>query len=282
MNSTPSIAGIFEPIHDAHAIEQVQIAINFAVPLDESSFSQVRQSMDSFKPKLPGGSELQSFAIAFGQVPAILGGAPSQVLTKGFVMQRMAPNGAIEAEVRIEPTSILFRTTVYSRWNIIWDEFAQYLKPIIGTFAASPVMQVSLTFVDKFVWIGVPSLCRADLLLRAESQYLAPHIYEAKDLWHSHTGAFVAVDEHTKRLLNINADCLDEQTGDKQRRVVSISTILTDIFNQPGFTSLSLSPNDAFEKLQIRLGQLHNASKGCFGDVISDAMCKRIALSRKI
>jgi uncharacterized protein (TIGR04255 family) len=282
MNSTSSTVGNFEPIHDAHAVEQVQIAINFAQPLGDGSFSQVRQAMEVFRTELPGGSELQSFAIAFGQAPALFAGSPGQMLSKGFVMQSMARNGAIEAEVRIEPSSIAFRTTLYSRWNAVWDQFARYLKSIIGTYAGSPVMQVSLSFVDKFVWIGTPKSCKATLLLRPNSKYLCPHVYGSPDLWHSHTGAFIPVDEYTKRLLNINVDCLDEQIGEQARRIVSISTVLTDIFNQPGFTPLTLASNEAFDKLQERLIQLHDKSKHCFGDVISDEMCKRIALSREI
>lgn len=281
MNSISQSTGKFEPIHDAHAIEHVQIIINFAQPLDDVLFGHVRQAMADYKAELPGGSELQSIAIAFGQTPGFFAGAPGQI-SKGFFMQRMAPNGAIEAEVRVEANSITFRTTLYSRWKAVWGQFSKYLKSIGGIYAGnSSVMQVSLSFVDKFVWIGERDSCRPKLLLRPKSLYLCPYVYESPDLWHSHTGAFLPVDEHTKRLLNVNVDYLDEQMVEQPRRIINISTVLTDILNQPGFTPHNLAPAEAFDKLQERLVQLHEQSKYFFGEVISDEMCKRIALSRE-
>lgn len=276
----PKSTGKFEPVHDAHAIEQVQISINFAVPLDDNLFGLVRQAMVAYKSELPGGSELQSIVVAFGQNPGAFGVPPGQI-SKAFVMQRMAPNGAIEAEVRIEATAITFRTTLYSRWNAVWGQFGKYLQSIVGFYAGnSPVMMASLSFIDKFIWIGENASCRPQLLLRPNSRYLCPYVYESPDLWHSHTGAFLPVDMHTKRLLNVNVDYLDEQMVEQPRRVVSISTVLTDMFNQPGFDPQNLAPNESFGKLQARFIQLHEQSKHFFGEVISDEMCKRIALAR--
>lgn len=280
MKSMPHATGNFEPLHDAHAIEQVQITVNFSQPLDDVSFGQVRLAMAAYKDDLPGGAELQSIAIAFGQTPGFFAGAPGQI-SKGFVMQRMAPNGAIEAEVRIETNSITFRTTLYTRWNAVWGQFGKYLHSIIGIFAGnSPPTVASLTFVDKFIWIGEPAACRPQLLLRANSPYVCPYVFDSPDLWHSHTGAFIPVDPHTKRLLNVNVDYFDEQSVEQPRRVISISTVLTDMLNQPGYEAYNLSPDQAFDKMQDRFIQLHDLSKNYFGGVISDEICKRIALSR--
>lgn len=196
-------------------------------------------------------------------------------------MQRMAPNGAVEAEARIDATSITFRTSIYTRWNTVWGQFGEYLKSIVGIYAGNSTATVaSLTFVDKFVWIGEPAACQPKLLLRANSPYVCPYVYDSPDLWHSHTGAFLPVDPHTKRLLNVNVDYLDEQLVDQPRRVISISTVLTDMLNQPGYEVYNLSPDQAFDKMQSRLVQLHDLSKNYFSGVISDEMCKRIALSR--
>jgi uncharacterized protein (TIGR04255 family) len=283
MNSMSQLTGNFEPIHDAHAIEQVQIVINFAQLLDEVLFGQVRQAMAIYKTdaELPGGSELQSIAIGFGQNPGFFVGAPGQI-SKGFLMQRIAPNGAIETEVRIEVNSITFRTTLYSRWNTVWGQFSKYLKSIVSMYAGnSPVMHVSLSFVDKFFWVGERATCQPKVLLRPNSRYLCPYIYDSPDLWHSHTGAFLPVDQFTKRLLNVNVDYLDEQMVDQPRRIINISTVLTDMLNQPGFKPHQLSPIEAFDKLQERLVQLHEQSKHFFSEVISDEMCKRIALLRE-
>ena len=90
------------------------------------------------------------------------------------------------------------------------------------------------------------------------------------------------VDAHTKRLLNVNVDYLDEQMVERPKRVINISTVLTDMLNQPGFAPLNLVPNEAFDKLQVRISQLHDLSKEFFKAVISDDMCKRIALFKEL
>lgn len=280
MSSNLSRTGVFEPLHAAHAIDQVQIAINLAQPLDDAKFKAVREAMQAFVPDLPGLAEIQRVSFGFGQAAGFANVGNVPAVPNGFVMHRVAPNGAVESEVTITPQSITFRTTVYTRWDKVWEQFGKYLKAIIGIYAANaPLLQVVLTYIDKFVWNGLSADCQPKLLLRMGSPYICPHAFEISDMWHVHNGAFIVADSQTKRLMNINIDCLDEQTINNVRRIVGITTTLTDIFNQIGFDEFQLSENDAFEKLQDRLTMLHTKSKELFKDVISDEMCKRIDLS---
>ncbi len=281
MTFNPAAMGAFEPLHAAHAIEQVQIAINLARPLEANAFLLVREAMSSFAKDLPGTGDVQNITIAFGQQQPFFAGVPSQVISAGFLRQRLTPSGGIQAEVRCDPSSITLRTTVYTRWKDVWEEFGRYLKAVIGIYVReSPVMQVSLNVVDKFYWSGEPSSCQPKLLLRPNSRFVCPYVYDSPDLWHSHTGAFIPIGKLAKRLINLNVDYLDEQIGEQARRIVSIGTVVTDLLNQPGYEPLHLSPEEAFDKIDERVVELHVRSKDCFGDVISDGMCKRIALSR--
>lgn len=280
MNSNLSKTGVFEPLHAAHAIDQVQIAINLAQPLDEAKFKAVREAMQVFTADLPGLAEIQRVSFGFGQAAGFANVGNPPAVPNGFVMHRVAPNGAVESEVTITPQSITFRTTLYTRWDKVWEQFGKYLKAIIGTYAANTqLLQVVLTYVDKFVWNGLSADCQPKLLLRMSSPYISPHVFEISDMWHIHTGAFIVADSQTKRLMNINIDCLDEQTINSVRRIVGITTTLTDIFNQVGLNEFQVSGIDAFEKLQDRLTMLHAKSKELFKGVISDEMCKRIDLA---
>lgn len=280
MTTEPATMGHFEPLHAAHAIEQVQIAINLEQPLDEPTFEDVRQALKVFDNELPGKVELRNLSFTLGQAPLLVANSANQFVPRGFAKQRSAPNGVIESELRIESTTIAFRTTRYSRWDAVWKQFGAYLATIIDIFISkSRVMQVSLSSVDKFVWTGAPADCRPKFILRPNSQYLCPYVYDSPDLWHSHTGAFLSVDRQTKRLLNINVDHLDEEINGEQRRIISIATVLTDMFNQPGYDTWELAPGEAFDRLEAQLSILHQKSKRYFGEVITDDMCKRIALS---
>lgn len=276
MNSLSPITGKFEPIHDAHAIEQVQIAINFLSPLDSTSMENVRSEISAFESELPGYSEIQRLAIGVTQTPGFINGP---ITSTGFVRFRTAANGVVLDELIIAPESITFRTTSYTRWVDIWTKFSRYLKAILEIYASKLVIaQVSLSFVDKFVWIGEVAACKPKLLLRPDSRYICPHIYAQDDLWHSHTGVFLRVDAYTKRLLNINVDYLDDLTTGQARRIVGISTVLTDMLNQPNYQAFNLTSGEAFDNLSTRMTALHNMSKTSFAHVISDEMCERIAL----
>jgi hypothetical protein len=107
---------------------------------------------------------------------------------------------------------------------------------------------------------------------------LCPHIYTAQDLWHSHTGAYSRKDEKIKRLINIDVDFLEEAHISGLRRVVVVTTILTDMLNQPGYEAQDTHSKPA-EIIGNRMLDLHNFGKIAFGQVINDEMSTYIALN---
>ena len=119
---------------------------------------------------------------------------------------------------------------------------------------------------------------RVHHLLRIGSRYVAPHVFELTDLWHSHTGAFQRIDDATKRLLNINVDCNDDLTSGVSQQTIAIATILTDMFNQPGYVPTTLAAIDSMDFFEQRLKLLHDHGKDIFGETINDDACKRIGL----
>jgi uncharacterized protein (TIGR04255 family) len=283
MTSETSSEQQFVPLHDAHAIEQVLMVLQMAQPMDAESFKKVRKASEQFSGEdgLPGKSEIQRLVVAFGQDPSIAGQMP-QAEIHGLMLSRTAPNGVIETELRIEPASITFRTTTYSRWQSIWDQANRYFQALAELYAEkNAISAISLNYVDKFVWSGDPAQCSPKQILKAQSPYIAPHVYGQSDLWHSHTGAFLRVDAQTKRLLNVNIDFLHEEPIAGSRKIIGISTVLTDMFNQPGYDSLALAPADASAFVANRMKSLHDYSKLVFADVISEDMGKRVALNSK-
>ena len=91
---------------------------------------------------------------------------------------------------------------------------------------------------------------------------------------------FLRADDRTKRLLNVNVDCLDEfvpQTNEN-RRVVAITTVLTDMLDQPGFASSDVTEVTAMTELEDRMQTLHILDKDILANIICDEMVRRIAL----
>lgn len=271
----PSENPQFEPIHDAHAIEQVAIVLQFANPVASNDFQDIRKLADELKDEFPGKSPIQTFMVAVGA-----GGVVPAHPTQGFVLTDTSREGVITHELRLEHSSITYRTTMYTRWANIWGKANQYFNKFLPLYSLnSQLAAINLNYIDKFVWSGKSDEADPGMLLRANSKYLTPATYESKDLWHSHFGAFVKADPLTKRLVNVNVDFVDENNDFNARRVVSISTVLTDIYNQPTYKLLDLkTPEEISSFIDQKAQELHSYNKDVLGNIISDEMIKRISL----
>lgn len=266
----------FEPLHSAHAIEQVIFVLQVEHELDDIGIKKVRDAADEVSTELPKKIDVQSMTFAIG--PAAMP-TPPPGLTGGKIYQKIRPDGTVECEFRVERMSVIFRTLLYTRWAAIWEQARKYFDSVIPIYIANArISGISLNFVDKFVWDGPISECQPIRLFRPESKYLCPHIYETQDLWHSHTGAFYRIDNQTKRLLNVNVDYIDERKNEEARRVIVIGTVLTDMMNQPGYDPLTVATVDASKFFDSHMQQLHDFGKLVFGNVINNEMAQRIAL----
>ena len=268
--------GYFEPIHAAHAIEQVAFILQMEPPLAHESFSQICEIAKQFKTEadMPGQSEFKTLAFAFGPTMPQHSPPPSPL-----VLNRIAADGTPEKELRVDVNSISFTTFRYTRWEAAWSQARRYFEILVPTYIENTkIAAMGLNYIDKFKWVGELSECKTNILMRTGSKYLCPHIFEADDFWHSYTGAFIRADKSTKRLLNVNVDYLDEIRPDNIRRVVAITTVLTDLMNQPGYDPIEINAKGAINFLDSRMQNLHVFGKEVFGNIISDEMSKRIAL----
>lgn len=266
----------FEPIYAAHAIEQVAFIVQFDRPFDNETFHTIKALADQFKDELPGNAEIQGFSIAFG-VPVVAQAEQNQSIN-GLVRRSVARDGSLECELRIERSVITFVTTRYTRWSNVWEQANKYLNAILPHYLKSAnLIAVGLNYVDKFVWNGDLNKANAKYLLRNDSKYICNHIFETDEFWHSHTGAFIRVDDITRRLLNINLDYLDELRPEGQKRIVSITTTVTDQFNQPGYGAY-LSNDNSIGLINTHMQNMHDFGKTVLEDLITENMSKRIAL----
>lgn len=280
MNSSSSAEGRFEPLHDAHAIEHVLIGIQFDRPLTDSTITQLQAACSTLADELPGKSEMRGFGFSIspqGFNPILQN---QSNVPDGFVRTRTAPTGFVEKELRVDRGGILFRNSAYTRWIDVWSEAKRYISTTLS--AVDDQVQLanySLHYSDKFVWNGHQAACRPSSLLRSNSRFIAPHVFMAEDLWHSHTGIFTKTDQTIKRLLAVNTDCVDEPIDGEARRVVRITTVLTDLLNQPGFGQTMVTPEHRMDLIDSRINQLHNALKAVFCEIVTADVCKRIGLS---
>ena len=270
--------GHYDPIHQAHALEQVVFVIQFDRQLGNAAFDTVLGSVKQISEQdFPGRAELQSFFIV-GTQPA----QPNPTTAAGAhgrVLFRQAPDGRTDRELRVERSSLTFRTQLYTRWSEVWGEARKQFDRLLPLYLVeSNLASVSTNFIDRFVWVGNAKEATPALLLRKGCEYIAPHVYGAPDLWHSHTGAFLNADIRTKRLVNVNADHVEESVSDELKRSIVFATVFTDLFSQPGYGPLELTAATICAFVDSHMQDLHVLGKTVLGNMINDEMGRRIAL----
>lgn len=271
--------GEFEPLHDAHAIDQVAVGLHFDGPLDDGAMRGLLKASASFKNDLPGVSDLQTVTLAFGNFPGGVLPNPRPTVGRSFKLTR--PDGTVERELRLEVNAITYQTSAYTRWVKVWEDAWKFISVVQPLYLSGcKLAAFSLNYVDKFRWTGEITRYSPKAVLRLGSRYVSPHIFDSSDLWHSYTGAFIRVSERTKRLMNLNVDCIDQpESNGSPRRIIQITTTLTDMLNQAGYTpTTDISTDSALEFTQNVFSDLHRFNKELIADVINDDMCKRIGL----
>lgn len=274
----------FEPLYDAHAIDQMGIVVQVSQPLEFEQLELAVKASDQFKSEseLPVSHPIQSFSVGFA-----VGGAASPqtpaIRRAGQSLQKLLPDGTPALELRIEPQRIGLIVRRYTRWADIRSLATKYLGGLLGHYISRRTLQsVSLAYTDRFFWDGNSEDAQPSSLLRENAKYLAPHVLHETDLWHSHSGRFVKVDAKIKRLVQVNTDCIDQDLRGVSRRVIAVTTNLADIFGQPGYATLDVPKDAAASFACERLDSLHSESKVMLADVINDQMCKRIGLMESL
>lgn len=270
----------FEPVHDAHAIEQVTFSVQFSRPLEDAVIARLQtECAAKLAADLPGKNEVRSLGVSIGPQGLMPIAVPASG-PDGFVRLRVAPTGAVEKELRVDRTGTSFRTTSYTRWAAIWGEARRYFGLLLGNLPDDiGVVAHSLQYVDRFDWNGAPDDCRASALIAPASQFVAPHVFRIADLWHSHFGAFIRHDEFTKRLLLVNVDCVDEPRDTAPAgRSVRITTGVTDMLGQPGYTGRVIRPQEAIAYLDARQDGAHTVLKDVIADILTAEMRRKIGI----
>ncbi len=269
----------FRPLHDAHAIEQVVASIAFDGPLADAAMRAATESMRLLEHELPGLAPINRIGISFGP-QGIVPIAPEQTL--GLARTASNRRGQVEEEFRMERTGITYRTQAYTRWDAVWGRLRGFLTVVLPHCAGVSLNAVALAYFDKFIWEGSAADCRPGALIRADSPYLAPSSFGATDLWHCHTGRFVRVDSAVKRLEAVDLDCGDEvldPLAGQQKRVVKISTTLTDMFNQPSFDATNYPVEGSLGLIEEVMLALHNEQKAIFAMLVNDRAAALVGLN---
>jgi uncharacterized protein (TIGR04255 family) len=192
----------------------------------------------------------------------------------GVVFDRVRPDGTLEWRVRADDRAIFVNCLDYTRWREVWARSRAYLFQARALLSApdNPIVSILLQYVDVFEWQGdVAAYTLADLL-RRESPYVPPSLWDKGPLWHLYQGWYrsndLPVREANRLLERVH---LDGVLDDQGRPTVKMDTFLNLEARQPLNQD---SIDQAFEGL-------HNVSSRLIGDYITTAIAQRIGLDAK-
>lgn len=201
-------------IHKENAIEGAAMTIRFAEPLSSMVAKRVvrdaesRASDEGFSVKEP----LQQIQFQFEPLNADI----RQASIAGMVFQHNSLTRDVDGNVAlrlarqfvVQPEQIAMQLQRYRGWETEWPASKKMIDPAIAIAAGVvPIAAFRLEYLNRFIYDGDAGDGIVNGLLR-RSDFIAPHVFEAPDLFHSHTGRFDEISDAPvkRRLTQVNAD----------------------------------------------------------------------------
>jgi hypothetical protein len=274
----------WQPLHQNHAIDVMAAVATFAQPIPQVALRRVLRVAEdaAFAAGLRSRHATQGMQfIVAPQGVALPAGGP-----QGFMFNAVFEDddgmpipGRVAEQLQVDVNSIVYRTWRYVSWSWQVERMQSLMLPAL-TLAhdVASFATVRLEYLDRFWFDGEPEDAATSKLLRVACPQLAPHIFEERDLWHVHTGAFVRPDP-VKRLQQVLVDAINApepgQTAGPMKRWVHITTAFEDRFP----TELVDDPRERASFPFDVLDDMHSGLKDLLASIITSTFAARIYLT---
>jgi hypothetical protein len=179
----------WRPRHTTNAIELMALNITFEEPLTHRVIERIAAAVEE-RVKAVGPYQVMPVAgarlVNNSIVPFAMGAAvnlqpaPGQVTATGYLEQ-----------VEVNPMAISYRSAVYSKWENHFSRLKDWMTgPVESALDVGGLQSIRLEYQDRFALTGAFDGTALAELLRRDSNLIAPHVFDAEGLWHSHTGRF--------------------------------------------------------------------------------------------
>jgi hypothetical protein len=279
-------AGGWRPIHENHAIAVMAAVVTFAQTVPDLTLRKILRSSEdtAFAAGLKSRHSTKALQFSIDAKGVSQSEAASGIQGQLFNSLVETTDGVpistqVAEQLQVDQAHVIYRTWQYVSWRWQSDRIRKLMTPALeiakGTVAFA---SIRFEYLDRFWFDGDATKADPKQLLRMDSPVIAPHVFAAPDLWHSHTGAFLASGGQFKRLQQVMIDALDEpslpQDAVAPVRWVNITTALEDRFMQPPAENEDIDVDDLFQ----RLDTMHASLKDTLAIIITNEMAERIFL----
>jgi uncharacterized protein (TIGR04255 family) len=274
------------PIHDNHAIATMAAVVTFAQPIPDRLLKTIIQASEQAASELGLRSKapIKELDIAVGSGGTVqtdpAGSVQGQSFEAFFETSDGAPISTQTAEqLQINQRMVIYRTWRYVSWKWQFDRICKLMAPALETVKSVVAFaRIRLEYLDRFRFEGDAAESDTKQLLRVDCPLIVPHVFFVQDLWHSHTGFFLATVGRRKRLQQVMIDAIEEpyppQAGVTPVRWVNITTALDDRYAELPADNQENDVTSVFQTLDT----MHGSLKEILASVITEALAKRIYL----
>ena len=277
-NSGEASAGVFQPLHAGHAIQEAIFFFSFGRSFTPPELESTVSLQEAFKESLPAFERVDVYQIKLNEP-----GSPPEASGLGLggvVFQKRDVDGNLVRMVRIAQNIVGVHFVVYSRWDKVWPEARGLLKACVErlNIQDNPITGVSLRYIDNFSFVGLPDAYSAESLFQRGSQYLTSKNFSSGHLWHNHSGWYDKCPSGRNVLnqLNVGTGIVVDQHQTLIDHCISTDvgrlTISDDLFGQePSSEAL----------LDVLMGYMHAGNRAVLLDLLTPSMAQRINLERR-
>lgn len=267
-----------------NAIEGVSASIRFSEPVSSMVLGKLIRHVEPLA-KAEGFIDKEPVQIVQFQIsnsgpdirPAASGGV---ALQQRSVDRDVTGNVGIRLKRQLicQADSLHLQLLVYTDWETEWKRVRRLLIEALNiACGVVPVAALRLEYVNRFIFDAQPEMAKAADLLNP-SKMVAPHIFEAENLWHSHTGRFGAVENQRRLLTQVNADMqsLESPHPDAGRRTVVLMLAKELQFLGPG---IEIEETGVSDFADHNFNDLHTQIKHLFTELLNPGFVKQSGLA---
>lgn len=262
------------PKNENHAIEVVAVFIRFSGPVPDLLFRRALRGVEDAAERLglKNKAHAQQLALRIenGEVQSTKGPRANGVIFSRNDYPEGDTSAALQLRESLQfgPETIVYRTWEYVSWSWQFDRVKELFSPVLSVLAESVVFEaIGIEYLDQFFSADTAAKPPLDQLLRRESDLIAPHVFDAPSLFHSHTGKFVRDNEEGRILQVVRVDAVELEGGS-----LAVNIVTTEEHRYP--TDADSNP----EPLAV-LGEIHVSLKSLLANVIVEDQAKRIYLT---
>jgi uncharacterized protein (TIGR04255 family) len=274
--ATMSIDALF-PVAGDHAIQNVAFVIEWPAesPLSSANLQAVKALHGALKDVFPVVQEHQT--VTFNIDTANPNQPPVSSIDGIGAVHLMRPNpalgsAAIARSIQVSKSNAVIVIGDYTRWDAVWSEVSCWIEKLLPIILdGRPITAVNLQYNDRLTWRGDPATFDPTKILRNQSRFVPPNVFEVRDLWHSHHGYIETRQNPVPHRLidNINVSLvMDNLQLALQVFTSHQGTLDTPVWNFD-------VANDCVSKL---MNDLHDRNKSVLRELFTEEVCARINL----